>query len=188
MNPNPQPQIPNQPPKGRLSSSQLTAIIVICVIFGSCSLCMIVGAISNYLNPPKPEQAASNPASSPPPVASPTPTPEPTPDESALAKEKLARDVERFKVELKKAGVGNEIAFAFQGVDKHKLRVSVTDTWHIAPYQTRLQTAQRLQQAWARIHSPDKPDEARISMVDEMGNEVGGSRVWGGTLIWVQEK
>lgn len=64
MNPNPQPYVPNQqPPKGRFSSSQLTAIIVIGIIFGSCALCGIVGAIGEYLNP-KSNSNANAPVSS----------------------------------------------------------------------------------------------------------------------------
>ena len=41
---------------------------------------------------------------------------------------------------------------------------------------------------WAAIASPQEPDLARIKIVDAKGNEVGGSRVWGGSLIWVQDK
>lgn len=67
MNPNLQPYTPNQqPPKRRFSSSQLTAIIIVGVIFGSCALCGIVSGISNYLNPPT--QSVTN-SSAPSPIA-----------------------------------------------------------------------------------------------------------------------
>jgi hypothetical protein len=65
--------------------------------------------------------------------------------------------------------------------------LTVDNVWHMKLYQIRLQDAQTLWEAWARIASPSEPDKARISIVDMRGNEVGGSRVWGGSLIWVQE-
>lgn len=42
------------PPRRRFSSSQLTAIIIIGIIFGSCALCGVVGGIAEYLNPSNP--------------------------------------------------------------------------------------------------------------------------------------
>lgn len=66
--------------------------------------------------------------------------------------------------------------------------LKVANAWHTQPYQMRLQVAQRFQQAWARLYSPDNSDKARISIVDNNGNEVGGSRVWGGEMIWVSDK
>jgi hypothetical protein len=67
------------------------------------------------------------------------------------------------------------------------LRITMTDLWHRQSYQERLQGAQMLQRTWSRIYSPDRPDSARIKLVDRMGNEVGGSRVIGGSVIWVVE-
>ncbi|MFG0266655.1 MAG: hypothetical protein ACF8AM_16135 [Rhodopirellula sp. JB055] len=66
--------------------------------------------------------------------------------------------------------------------------VTVSNGWHYQPYQIRLQIAQNLWQGWANIHSPHKPDSARLSVVVLNDNKVGGSRVWGGSLIWVQEE
>lgn len=66
--------------------------------------------------------------------------------------------------------------------------LTVDNVWHMKLYQIRLQDAQTLWKAWASIASPNDPDLARISIVDLHGNEVGGSRVWGGSLIWVQEQ
>ncbi len=71
--------------------------------------------------------------------------------------------------------------------DVWEARLTVKDLWHIRHYQVRLQDAQTLWDLWARIASPKQPDLARISIVDHRGNEVGGSRIWGGSLIWVQE-
>ncbi len=65
--------------------------------------------------------------------------------------------------------------------------IKVRNSWHIKPYQIRLQDAQNLWSAWATIASPKEPDSARIKIVDFNGNEVGGSRVLAGSLIWVQE-
>lgn len=73
-------------------------------------------------------------------------------------------------------------------IDGDRLTLTVTNTWHFLPYQMRLQQAQVLWEGWATLHSPSKPDSARIILVDRNGNKVGGSRVWGGSLIWVQDK
>jgi hypothetical protein len=59
MNPNPQPHYPQ--PKRRFSSSQLTAIIIVGVIFGSCALCGIIGTIGNLLDPQKSAPTANAP-------------------------------------------------------------------------------------------------------------------------------
>jgi hypothetical protein len=47
--------------------------------------------------------------------------------------------------------------------------------------------AKMLWKAWASIHNPTNPDKARISIRDVTGGEVGGSRVWAGSLIWVDD-
>ncbi len=65
--------------------------------------------------------------------------------------------------------------------------ITVHDLWKSLDYQSRLQSAQSLWKAWALIASPDRPDQARISIVDVNGNKVGGSRSLGG-FIWVQDK
>ena len=71
MNPNPQPGVPHkQPLKRRFSSMQLTTIIVIAVIFGSCALCGIIGGIGSYLDSQKSNKSNSNVVA---PVSSPTP-------------------------------------------------------------------------------------------------------------------
>lgn len=68
-----------------------------------------------------------------------------------------------------------------------ELILTVSNAWHFQPYQIRLQAAQNLWEGWANLHSRSEPDKARLSLVDFNGNEVGGSRVWGGSLIWVKE-
>lgn len=72
--------------------------------------------------------------------------------------------------------------------DSWKATLTVKNIWHVRHYQVRFQDAQTLWQAWAAIASPKDPDKARISLVDGNGNEVGGSRILGGSLIWVQEQ
>ncbi|OHB55206.1 MAG: hypothetical protein A2Y12_09270 [Planctomycetes bacterium GWF2_42_9] len=90
-------------------------------------------------------------------------------------------------------------SLAYAGIDKTLITnieyntlpsgadITVANVWHYQPYQLRLQMAQNLWKAWARINSPDEPDMAKIRILDLNGNEVGGSRVWGGSLIWVQQ-
>lgn len=65
--------------------------------------------------------------------------------------------------------------------------LTVANDWHYVAKQVRLQGAQALWKIWAQIASPAWPDGARIKIVDFMENEVGGSRVWGGSLIWVAD-
>lgn len=67
------------------------------------------------------------------------------------------------------------------------VKITVTDKWHYLHKQQRLQLAQSVWEMWARIYSPKNLDKARISLVDYRDNEVGGSRIFGGSLIWVQD-
>ncbi|MDD4287403.1 MAG: hypothetical protein PHO20_00630 [Candidatus Peribacteraceae bacterium] len=62
-------------------------------------------------------------------------------------------------------------------------RITVSNLWHIMPYQLRLQAAQNLQEAWEAAN----PDvlAAHISLVDVNGNEVGARGVFG---VWVQKE
>jgi hypothetical protein len=65
--------------------------------------------------------------------------------------------------------------------------ITVTNSWHYQPYQTRLQAAQNLWKVWATLASPDKPDRARIKLVDLNGNRVGGSSWLAGSVIDVSK-
>ena len=65
--------------------------------------------------------------------------------------------------------------------------ITLRNVWHLRNKQIRLQDAQTLWKAWAVVASKDNPDKARIKLVDLNGNEVGGSRVLAGSLIWVQD-
>lgn len=77
--------------------------------------------------------------------------------------------------------------FSSASVDEGRLILTVKSGWHYQPYQIRLQAAQNLWKLWATIHSPNEPDKARLKIRDINGNDVGGSRIWAGSLIWVQE-
>lgn len=83
---------------------------------------------------------------------------------------------------------GSFVKSVGSGLTTDHLNITVADRWHYEPYQIRLQMGQALWKLWAGIHSPNEPDKARISIRDQMGNEVGGSRLLGGSLIWVQEQ
>ena len=63
--------------------------------------------------------------------------------------------------------------------------ITVENVWHVQHKQIRLQAAENIWKQWALITG--KGDDARIKIVDLNGNEVGGSRMWGGSLIWVQD-
>ena len=74
------------------------------------------------------------------------------------------------------------------GTLPEQLIIVVPNQFHRLHYQERLQAAQALWQMWVKIVRPKQPDHARIKLVDLLGNEVGGSRALGGSLIWVQER
>lgn len=75
----------------------------------------------------------------------------------------------------------------FEKVEKGNVEgqiiITVTNEWHYLPYQIRKQTAQNIWRQWAITYSPDKPDSAYLKIVDFNGNKVGGSSVWGGSLV-----
>lgn len=81
----------------------------------------------------------------------------------------------------------SSIAVRSLGNDSWKAIITVGNDWHGLNYQVRLQFAQALQRGFAATACPKAPDLARIQIVDLMGNEVGGSRWLGGTLVWVDK-
>jgi len=88
---------------------------------------------------------------------------------------------------LRQKGVKQDIVKNCQ-VEGDKLIITIDNFFFELKYQKRLQVAQTLWGMWAEYHSPKNPDQSRIRICDIMGNEVGGSRAMGGSLIWVQEK
>jgi hypothetical protein len=77
---------------------------------------------------------------------------------------------------------------ATPGRVQDQLVITVPNTFHRLHYQERLQAAQLLWQVWVTVLKPKDADYARVKLVDRLGNEVGGSRALGGSLIWVQER
>lgn len=111
-------------------------------------------------------------------------------EEERLVNERATRKrqkeiLDEFVDRLSAANVNSIIQSV--SVSDETATITVTNAWHYSVYQVRLQAAQNLWKIWASIASPSKPDRARIKIVDFNGNEVGGSRILGGSLIWVQE-
>ena len=117
--------------------------------------------------------------------------PPPTAAERAAAEEKEKAQAMaaagQFRAMIAKVDDGMISEVAPDGSSPNRLLIAVSDRWHYQPKQIRLQTAQALQRLWATAFSPDRPDHARIRLLDQTGNEVGGSRVWGGSVIWVAD-
>ena len=72
-------------------------------------------------------------------------------------------------------------------LDNKTATIKVRDSWHFQHYQLRLQCAQNLWTAWASLVSPNDPDRAIIYLIDNNGNNVGGSGWLGGSMIKVQK-
>jgi hypothetical protein len=70
-----------------------------------------------------------------------------------------------------------------KGDTKGQIIITVTNDWLYQPYQIRKQNAEKLWSKWALTYSPGKPDSAYLKIVDFNGNKVGGSSVWGGSLV-----
>lgn|GEM_PF-5028890 len=59
--------------------------------------------------------------------------------------------------------------------------------WHFMPKQMRLQAAQAYWLIWAKIYSPQDLDKAKITLKDQMGNNVGGSSWLAGSIVKVPD-
>ncbi len=101
---------------------------------------------------------------------------------------RLKQNLDKFtqKINDTNKAAGSRIVEKVQ-VEGDTATITVADSWHISPYQLRLQVAQDLWKLWASIASPDDLDKARIKLVDHNGNEVGGSGIFGGSDVWVQK-
>ena len=98
------------------------------------------------------------------------------------------QDVTKMKTQLAYSGVNQSLIVSMRyDAPKRAVVMKVSNAWHYQPYQIRHQAAQRLWQVWANIHSPSDMDRARIKLIDYNGNEVGGSRLVAGSLIWVEK-
>jgi len=109
------------------------------------------------------------------------------PESSNAAVQATQENMESFIKKLQAAGITND-SIKDVSFEYGRLVIKVANSWHFQPYQLRLQMAQNLWNIWASIDSPDAPDKALIRIVDLNGNEVGGSRIFGGSLIWVQKE
>ena len=100
---------------------------------------------------------------------------------------KQANFVERYSKRLDEVGLGGDELITRLSSKGTDLTITVTDVWSGFDYSIRFETATALYEAWARIASPKSPDSARITIKTQGGTEIGGSRVWAGSLIWVQK-
>ena len=103
------------------------------------------------------------------------------------AQQEAQKRLDAYMAALKDVGLVKRVSVRKLGDDIWEATLTVDNLWHIRHYQIRLQDAQTLWEAWARIASPNDLDKARISLVDLNGNEVGGSRWLAGSLIWVKK-
>lgn len=71
--------------------------------------------------------------------------------------------------------------------DDHTIVVVVGAYWFLMPKQLRLQAAQNMWQLWAKLDSPRDLDKARIKLLDQNGNKVGGSGLLAGSMVDVDE-
>ena len=107
----------------------------------------------------------------------------------AAAQQKQKENLDRFMKNVEEAHKNSDQRVVARiSVSEYTARITVDNSWHVVSYQIRLQVAQNLWKAWADIASPKDLDKARIELVDFNDNEVGGSRAWGGSLIWVQKE
>ena len=66
--------------------------------------------------------------------------------------------------------------------------VIVNNTWHYEPKQVRLQGAQSLWEAWAKLYYLESnKDSCYMDILDLNGNKVGGSSFLGGSIINVKD-
>jgi len=119
-------------------------------------------------------------------TAKPTPTKEPVqaqPEESPI---------EMYVSFLTTKGIIGESGFIsdvnFEPQNKRAV-LTVSNAWHRQPKQLRLQFAQNLWKQWAVICVKqavgDNVDACRIKLIDNNGNDVGGSSFMGGSLVSV---
>jgi len=104
--------------------------------------------------------------------------------------DKLRRRPEQFITAVRNTGVGANLVVRAERDDLlgDRLLITVGSLWHRQHKQDRLMAAQALWTLWAKINSPNEPDNSRIQLLDANGNEVGGSdSVLGGSSIAVQD-
>lgn len=106
------------------------------------------------------------------------------------AQHHLNDSVAAYKTLLEATGAGALITglkARYVTGDVMELTLVVSNLWHIRHKQIRLQDAQNLWEAWATLASRDAPDNARLKIEDQNGNQVGGSRWIAGSVIYVDD-
>lgn len=104
-------------------------------------------------------------------------------EEAAIIESENAAHLKEFK----KLIADNKIAVVTKVlVNQYQAQVTVSNEWHLVPYQLRLQAAQNIQKLWAQTYTKD-PKIAHIKFVDLNGNEVGGSGMLSASKVWVNE-
>lgn len=95
----------------------------------------------------------------------------------------------KFKAQMKTIDPSNALIANVENNDRitGQVTITVSNYWHNQNYQLRLQAAQNLWKTWAALYSPTEPDSARIELVDFNGNKVGGSSMWGGSMVEVDK-
>ena len=119
-----------------------------------------------------------------------TVTPPPQKPDEVPAMSPLASKLEAFIAILSSDPIASKIVknvSVAQSGDRWTATITVQNVWHLRAKQVRLQDAQTFWKAWAVIASANNLDMARIKMVDLNGNEVGGSRLTAGSMLWVQD-
>lgn len=163
------------------------------VLFGGALVAVLFGVWS--CAPSSPEVAAPARSTAPAPPAVPVKTVAQEAEEArerraaALAKARPAE--KRFKAALRKLDPAGSL-FAEVAVREEypaQMLLLVTPGWDAAPKAQRMWAAEVIWKMWADANAENvsNPDQSRISLVVPSGREVGGSRVWAGSMIWVDD-
>lgn len=106
--------------------------------------------------------------------------------EAEFLESQQKRKLSAFIGVLKEAGIDSTVIESVS-IKGDTLTIVVSNLWHSLNYQVRYQAAQKLWEHWWKINRAKNADFSRIEIEDYSGNSVGGSRVWAGSLIWVQK-
>lgn len=93
-----------------------------------------------------------------------------------------------FASEVKAMKADGVIVGVSKGLSDIEVRITVNQYWHILDYEVRLKLAQNLWKMWAKLLPPGDRNQVRITIADQTGNKVGGSRLLGPSRIWVRDK
>lgn len=101
---------------------------------------------------------------------------------------KAVADRADFEALLKKNGLlPSLVTQVSEGRDPDTVKVTVNNAWLLMQKQQRLQSAQDLRGAWAKIHSPEDGDKSGIMIVDKNGNRLATGYSGTGSLIRINE-